>query len=215
MIQFLTTEHFTLQGARTAAVADTNSRLQIYMAVLSSAILGLALVAQISRTEDTLGEAFFAFAFVLLPMVYVFGLATIARLRQSWMEWFLAGQGMGRIRRFFVEAAPEAQRYLILPTTDDPRAVLGGTGIRLGGHLRGLVTATGVVAMVNSVVGGVLAGLVATKITGSTGITALVAGGVFLVSLGFLMETGRHRIHRNVAEAEIHFPPDEPPSANR
>jgi hypothetical protein len=120
---------------------------------------------------------------------------------------------MGRIRRFFVEAAPEAQRYLILPTTDDPRAVLGGTGIRLGGHLRGLVTATGVVAMVNSVVGGVLAGLVATKITGSTGITALVAGGVFLVSLGFLMETGRHRIHRNVAEAEVRFPLEPPPAA--
>jgi hypothetical protein len=201
LIQVLTTEHFTLQGARSSAVAETNSRLQIYMAVLSSSILGLALVAQFSR------EAFFAFAFVLLPMVYVFGLATGTRLRQSWLEWFIAGQGMARIRRFFVDTAPEAERYLILPTTDQPWAVLGGTGIKEGNLWRGLVTAAGVVAMINSVAAGVLAGLVATRVSsGHVLLTAASGGGVFLISLAVLMGTGRRTIFRYIAAADVRFP---------
>jgi hypothetical protein len=201
LIQFLTTEHFTLQGARSSAIAETNSRLQIYMAVLSSSILGLALVAQFSK------EAFFTFAFVLLPMVYVFGLATVTRLRQSWLEWFIAGQGMGRIRRFFVETTPEAERYLILPTTDQPWAVLGGTGVMRGGPWRGLVTAAGVVAMINSVVAGVLAGLAVANINeNARTFIGLAGGAVFLVSLVTLMVTGRRVVYRYISEAEVRFP---------
>lgn len=199
LIQVLTTEHFTLQGARSSAVAETNSRLQIYMAVLSSSILGLALVAQFSKT------AFFTFAFVLLPMVYVFGLATITRLRQSWLEWFIAGQGMGRIRRFFVETAPEAERYLILPATDEPWVVLGGTGIKQGNIWRGLVTAAGVVAMINSVVAGVLAGLIATRLSAEVPLIAAAGGGVFFISLVILMQTGRRRIYGHIADADVRF----------
>jgi hypothetical protein len=206
LIQFLTTEHFTLQGARSAAVADTNSRLQIYMGVLSASILALALVAQIS----SLGDHFFAFAFVLLPMVYVFGLLTIGRLRQSWLEWFIAGRGMSRIRRFFVEAAPEADRYLILPTSDDPWATLLGTGIkeqgRLSGTLGGFFTATGVIALINSAILGVFAGLVAVRMSGEAAATAISGGAIFLLSLGILMKAGSRSFYRNMNAAEVRFP---------
>lgn len=204
MIQFLTTEHFTLQGARATAIADTNSRLQVYMGVLSTTILSLALVAQISR----LGDAFFAFSFVLLPMAYIFGLTTMGRLKQSWMEWFVASQGMGRIRRFFVETAPEAERYLTLPATDDPWAILGGAGIRGGGRLRGLVTASAVVAMVNSVIGGVLAALIVVHSNGSALLLAVSGGGTFVLSMVILGIVAQGDFLRKMASAEVRFPPD-------
>jgi uncharacterized membrane protein len=46
ILQFMTTEHFTLQTARAVANAEITSRLQLYLGTLSSAIIALALTAQ-------------------------------------------------------------------------------------------------------------------------------------------------------------------------
>jgi hypothetical protein len=45
ILQFMTTEHFTLQTARGVANAEISSRLQLYLGTLSSAIIALALTA--------------------------------------------------------------------------------------------------------------------------------------------------------------------------
>ena len=47
VVQFMTTEHFTLQTARAVANAEISSRLRLSMTTLSSAIIALALVAQL------------------------------------------------------------------------------------------------------------------------------------------------------------------------
>lgn len=203
-VTFLTTEHFTLQGARSAAVAETNSRLQIYMGVLSSSIVALALVAQVSR----LGSVFFAFALVILPIVYLLGLATIGRLNQSWDDWFRAGQGMNRIRRYFVEVAPEIEPYLIMPTSDDPWATLRGVGIPETKWWSGFVTAFAVVAMLNSVVAGVIAGLVGTVLTDYGALVPAVLSAVaFTLSEGLFIAFGRRRFLRKLAFSDVRFPP--------
>jgi hypothetical protein len=62
ILQFMTTEHFTLQTARAVANAEITSRLQLYLGTLSSSIVALALTAQLSG----LGLAFRGFALVLL-----------------------------------------------------------------------------------------------------------------------------------------------------
>ncbi len=85
----MTTEHFTLQTARAVVNAEISARLQLYMTTLSSAIIALALVAQVS---GALGRAFQAFALVLLPVVYFLGLVTLARLLQAAAEWRTYGQ---------------------------------------------------------------------------------------------------------------------------
>jgi hypothetical protein len=209
LITFLTTEHFTLQGVRTGSVSETNSRLQIYMGFVSMSVLALALVAQVSG----FGNAFFAFALVLLPVAYIFGVATGARLLQTWVEWFTAGQAMARIRRFFVDFAPEARNYLTMPTTDDPMTTLTAIGIRAGGPLRGYVTAYAVVAIVNSVIAGAFGGLLAERIF-HRGVVSAIAGGVFLfVSLFTVMQVGRRDFLRQIAGAEVRFPTDAPPAA--
>jgi hypothetical protein len=106
ILQFMTTEHFTLQTARAVANAEISSRLQLYLGTLSSSIIALALTAQLSG----LGFAFRAFALVLLPVVFFLGLVTHGRVLQVNAEWRLYGQGMNRIRHYFLEFAPEMER---------------------------------------------------------------------------------------------------------
>jgi hypothetical protein len=67
-----------------------------------------------------LGFAFRGFALVLLPVVFFLGVVTHGRLLQVNAEWRLYGQGMNRIRHYFLELAPEMERYFVLPATDDP-----------------------------------------------------------------------------------------------
>ena len=56
-IQILTTEHFTLQGARANTVSETNGRIAIFLGMVSSTLIALAFVGQIA----SLGLAFQVF----------------------------------------------------------------------------------------------------------------------------------------------------------
>lgn len=209
MVAFLTTEHFTLQGTRASAVGETSTRLQLYMGVLSSFILALALVAQVAE----FGKPFFALTLVLMSIVYFLGLATIGRLWQIWRDWFFATQGMSRIRRYFLEAAPETQPYLTMPTSDDPFLTLAGAGIsRKRRWWGGFVTAIGLVGIVNSVVAGAIGALIAALVTeGGIGIPAIAAGVAFSLSFVLITRFGQREFEQNAADAEVRFPP--PPSS--
>jgi len=157
IMQFMTTEHFTLQTARAVVNAEISARLQLYMTTLSSSIIALALVAQVS---GVLGRAFEAFALVLLPVVYFLGVVTLARLLQASAEWRTYGQGMNRIRHWYLEVAPEMQPYFVLPATDDPWASLAAIGVGSRRVWRGmLTTAPWILVVVNSVLAGVFTGL--------------------------------------------------------
>jgi hypothetical protein len=57
-VTFATTEHFNLQTARAVTVSEANGRAGIYLAAVSSNLIALAFVGQMSR----LGAAFYAFA---------------------------------------------------------------------------------------------------------------------------------------------------------
>jgi hypothetical protein len=157
VMQFMTTEHFTLQTARAVVNAEISARLQLYLTTLSSAIIALALVAQVS---GALGRAFETFALVLLPVVYFLGVATLTRLLQAAAEWRTYGHGMNRIRHWYLEVAPEMAPYFVLPATDDPWASLAAVGIRRHSTWQGLLaTAPWIIVVINSVLAGVVAGL--------------------------------------------------------
>ena len=66
---FATTEHFNLQTARAVTVSEANGRASIYLAALSSNLIALAFIAQVSG----LGGAFYAFALILLPVLAYVG----------------------------------------------------------------------------------------------------------------------------------------------
>jgi hypothetical protein len=58
----VTTEHFTLQGARTAAITESTSRATIFIGAVSAGLVALRLIATATR----IGVAFYAFGLILL-----------------------------------------------------------------------------------------------------------------------------------------------------
>ena len=206
ILQFMTTEHFTLQTARAVANAEITSRLQLYLGTLSSSIVALALTAQLSG----LGVAFRAFALVLLPVVFFLGVVTHGRLLQVNAEWRLYGQGMNRIRHYFLELAPEMERYFVLPATDDPWVTLAAIGVQTGGNpwWQALLTAGSMIVVVNSVLAGVVAGLLWRSVAGPSGSLplALAAAVGFLVSLVSQGIYGQRAFRRDLEASTVVFP---------
>ncbi len=75
ILQFLTTEHFTLQTAKAATVAEANGRAALFLSTVSSAVVALAFIGQVSG----MGQAFFVFGFVLFPSLLYLGFVTFER----------------------------------------------------------------------------------------------------------------------------------------
>src|ERR1044071_5368086 len=79
LLQALTTEHFTLQTARAATIADSNGRAALYLSTVSGAVIALAFIGQVAHV----GKVFFLFALALLPALVLLGVLTYLRLLQT------------------------------------------------------------------------------------------------------------------------------------
>jgi hypothetical protein len=99
------------------------------------------------------------FGFVLFLALFLLGLFTFQRAVQSGMEDFLYARGINRIRHFYVEVAPQLNDYFILSTNDDAQGVLLDMGVGAASWWQPFRSTAGMVAMVNSVLGAVSAGL--------------------------------------------------------
>ena len=58
LLQALTTEHFTLQTARSATIMESNGRSALFLSTVSSAVVALAFIGQVADV----GQPFFLFA---------------------------------------------------------------------------------------------------------------------------------------------------------
>ncbi|HEX5732035.1 MAG TPA: hypothetical protein VF131_04290 [Blastocatellia bacterium] len=152
----MTTEHFTLQTARSATIAEANGRCALFMGSVSSAVVALAFIGQASG----LSEGFFLFGLVLFPSLLFIGVFTFKRVLQTAVEDIIYARGINRIRHYYIELAPEARRYLIQSIHDDTAGALRGMGIvPTNSKWDMFQTSSGMVAVINSVIGGVFAGL--------------------------------------------------------
>jgi hypothetical protein len=82
LLTIVSTEHFTLQGARSAAISDANRRTSFFLSTLSAGGVALAFVAQVAQV----GTAFIVLALILLPSILAIGLASVERLLQLGIE---------------------------------------------------------------------------------------------------------------------------------
>jgi Ca2+/Na+ antiporter len=82
IIQLLTTEHYNLQAARSVATSEAISRSNLFISTVSTTMVALALIGQISR----LGTAFFMFALLLFPSLFFLGLVSLERAIQTTIE---------------------------------------------------------------------------------------------------------------------------------
>jgi hypothetical protein len=185
-VTFATTEHFNLQTARAMTVSEANGRASIYMAALSSSLIALAFIGQMSR----LGAAFYAFALILLPVLAFIGVVTFQRLVQSSLEDIAYAQRIGRLRGFYVAVAPELAEYMLVVPGARARASMPAAAPSPSDWQLTL-TAAGMVAVLNSVVLGACAGLLLQTLDVGSLATILVAGTV----VGGLALSIQHRHH--------------------
>ena len=77
-LQILATEHWSLLATRSLNYTESLGRVNVFLAILSGAVIALALVAQ----ADRFGPTFILIAILTLAVVLFAGLAIISRLTQ-------------------------------------------------------------------------------------------------------------------------------------
>jgi len=120
-LQILATEHWSVLATRAITYNESLSRVTIFLAILSGAVIALALVAQ----ADQFGPAFISIAIPILAVVLFTGIATISRLtalNRDDYRWVIA---MNRLRNAYLELHPELEPHFTTSPYDDlPGALL-------------------------------------------------------------------------------------------
>src|SRR5229473_3668527 len=75
-LQILATEHWSLLATRSLTYTESLGRVNMFLGILSGAVIALALVAQ----ADRFGTTFIAVAIFMLALVFFVGVATVRRL---------------------------------------------------------------------------------------------------------------------------------------
>lgn len=112
---FLSTEHWGLLSARSLAWNESFSRVSVFLTTLSASAVALALVADASGFDNE----FTIFSLVLFPIVLFLGIATYVRLVQINLEDIYLMAAMNRLRRAYIDDAPEVREYLTSGVSDD------------------------------------------------------------------------------------------------
>jgi hypothetical protein len=154
LLTALTTEHFTLQGARSATITESLGRSTIYLGSLSASLVALALIAQ---GESTVADFRF-FALLILPGLFFLGTVTFVRIVETGIEDATYAQAINRIRRYYLGLAGEDARYFALGANDDMEGVLANMGITVS-RWRPFFSVASVIALINSMVTGALLGV--------------------------------------------------------
>jgi hypothetical protein len=202
LLTMLTTEHFTLQGSRATTVSESSSRAALYMGSVSSTLIALGFLAQVSN----IGDAFDVFALVVLPTLFALGVFTFVRTVESSVEDVLYGRAINRIRAYYIEMAGPESRWFVMKGHDDALGVLANMGLQPS-RWQLYFTVSTMVATVNSVVGGsVVAILVGRLVDASLGVAAVA--GVVTAAAAFAVHWRWDRIlhERHGGYEEVLFP---------
>ena len=207
-LQILATEHWSILATRALTYNESLSRVNIFLAVLSGAVIALALVAQ----ADHFGAAFISIAIPVLSIVLFTGVATIARLtrlNQDDYRWVIA---MNRLRHGYLDLHPELEANFTSSQYDDLRGALltlgieAAAGVSVGSVLHLPQTLPGMLTVIVAAVGGAITALVALAFgIPAAGVAAAAAAGFVLV-LVLMAVSGRGSYTRTPPSLQPRFP---------
>ena len=164
----MTTEHFVLQGARSATIAESTGRANMFLAAVSGGLVALGLVA----TASNLGAAFYGFGLVLLPTLAFVGYVTFDRALQSSIEDTEFARRIDLLRGYYFEQAPEIAPYLLSAPPAERILMERVPGDRWQGYR----TVAGMVAVITAVLAGSTAALAAVLIFDHSLAAAAISG---------------------------------------
>jgi hypothetical protein len=179
-VTVLTTEHFTLQGARAATISESIGRATMFLGSVSGGLVALGLVA----TAVGVGAAFYAFALVLLPTFAFVGLVTFERVLQSGMEDYGYARRIARLRAYYFDVAPELTPYL-MSVAPSERLSVQGLWAR---PFQKFLTVAGMVAVITAVLTGSAVAVLAAAASDGSLAAALPPGvAIGIATLAWLM----------------------------
>lgn len=202
-VTFVTTEHFTLQGARSSTISESTGRASMFLGAVSGGLIALGLLATATRV----GAAFYAFGLIILPTLAFVGLVTFDRVLQSGIEDHGYARRIARLRGYYFEQAPELTDYLLsVPPPDRLRL----QGLR-GGLWQGFLTVAGMVSLITAVLAGSAAGLLAGVVSGHSlaaalPVGAVVAGAVLAWLMRYQHAAWQHALGHSLFPGENLFP---------
>ena len=204
ILQMMTTEHYNLQSGRSLALSDANGRAGLFLGTVSSTLIALAFVGNITHVGTQLGTAFFVFALVLFPSLFFLGLVTFDSVLQSAIEDAICVRGISRIRHLYVELAPQMRDYFIHPTHDDAT----GTFRRVL-WWQSFLTLAGILAVINSILAGVFTSLLVSRLFAFSLLLSVTAGGgVFVVILVAHLRYQFTQWRSSIGQLKVLFPQD-------
>jgi hypothetical protein len=189
-LQILSTEHWSLLTSRSLAYNEAFTRGGMFLTFLSMSFVALALLAQ----GMSFGDQFTSIAAVVLAFDFVIGLTTYGRILGANEDDLRAVHGMARIRHGYTQIAPVTAPYFTSATNDDVESVLGtygsDTASGVGTLWYAMTTSGGMIGLIVSMVGGVLAGVLSV-ILGASGAAPvwIGIGGAVVVVVAITMLT--------------------------
>ena len=179
LLTALTTEHFTLQGARSSTISESTARAALFVGALSSALIALGFIGDATN----LGSSFDVFVLVVLPTLYLLGVFTFVRLVESSIEDLFYGRAINRIRSYYLQMAGAQARYFALDAHDDVFGVLANMGVTRPSRWQLYFTLASMIAVLNAVVGGAVVAFLAGVLGAPLGLATPLGGLAALASL--------------------------------
>ena len=202
---FLTSEQYSLLGTRSSGWNESFSRVSVFLTTLSASAVALALVADASGFDNQ----FAIFALVLLPIVLFLGIATHVRVVQITLEDVYLVRAMNRMRRAYIDHAPEIRPYFSTGLSDDALGVW--RTYRLGrpeprrhwGQV--LISTPTIIATLNAVIATVGGGAVV-KYLGGSGLMVVLSCSAIFVSLWAALFSLQLKAFRTARQSVPLFP---------
>jgi hypothetical protein len=208
-LQILATEHWSLLATRSLTYTESLGRVNMFLAILSGAVIALALVAQ----ADHFGPTFISVAIFMLAVVLFVGVATVSRLMALNRDDYRWVVGMNRLRKAYLELHPELEPHFVTSPYDDFTGALQTLGIEtmigkrsLGSAFHGLQTLPGMLSVIVAADAGAIGALVAFAI-GLPLYGVLIAGAAAFVVAALLMGIwGSRNVRRFSPSLAARFP---------
>jgi hypothetical protein len=207
-LQILATEHWSLLATRALTYQESLGRVNMFLAILSGAVIALALIAQ----ADHFGRTSISVAIFMLTIVFFTGVATIRRLlmlNRDDYKWVL---GMNRLRHAYLQLHPELAPNFITSPHDDLPGALQTLGLdpvsapTLGTFFHGFITLPGMLGVIVSSIAAAIAALAAAGFEAPTYVVLIVGVVAFLLSEAAIVQSGRRSFRRYGPAVESHFP---------
>jgi hypothetical protein len=211
-LQILATEHWSLLATRSLTYTESLGRVNMFLAILSGAVIALALVAQ----ADRFGRTFITVAILMLSVVLFSGIATVARLMSLNRDDYRWVVGMNRLRHAYLELHPELEPNFITSSNDDLFGALHTLGIdpaagqRLGSVFHGLQTLPGMLSVIVAAVAGSIGALAAVGFGVPPLGVGLSGAAAFVVAMVLMGNWGRRSVRRFSPSLEARFPTPKP-----